>query len=164
MTLEIKFEFDEPSLAKLDKAMKGLNFAIADKSLRAAGKPIVERAKMLAPSSRRSKSREKWSEKYRSKANYQNDSGKEIGLKYLKNPRGGVLYVGAKYPKGNKLQFSNPIKKRSRRVFYWGKDAGFSLPLDPDRFLVRAVRETKAAQLSEFNRAIDSALKEVGLG
>lgn len=162
MSVSITIEFDESQLAKLMQIPLLMRLGPAERVLKAMAKPVVAKGKALAPSSRASGTRKKWSQKYKKNANYQNDSGRSIGTKYLKNNRGGLMLIGGVHPKANKLNFDSG---KPRKVMYWKKDAGKTKRINPkDRFMQRAYDETRAEQLTAGNRQLEIELKELKLG
>lgn len=89
--------------------------------MEAYGKAIVPRAESLAISSRETGSRKKWSKRFRNDPKFASiDSRDHMGSKAAKS--GLAVFVGAKYPKGNKQQFIMPVKKGdSYTRYHWGK-------------------------------------------
>jgi hypothetical protein len=160
--MTITLEFDEAQLAKIMQIPLLMRLGPSERVLKAMSVPVVAKAKAIAPSSRRSGTRKKWSKKYKDNPAYQNDSGKQIGVKYLKNNRGGILIIGGKHPQANKQNYDSG---KPRRVFYWGKDAGKVKRIDPkERFMQKAYDETRGAQISAGNAQLDKELKELKLG
>ena len=166
MKLKVDVELDEASIAKMQKAWMMLNTKITDDCAKALAGPIVARAKQLAPSSRKTGTRKKWGKrvtKYFNPTTWaQDDSGKHMASKVQKTARGAWVIVGGKSPRANKLNF-NSNHEKGRKMMLWGKDSG-KVYKAPTNFMKRAFDETRSAQLTSFNSALDKALKEAGLG
>jgi len=162
MSLAIKIEFDEAQLAKLMQIPLLMRLGPSERVLKAMAKPVIEKAKAIAPSSRASGTRKKWSNKYKKNPAYQNDSGKHITSKFLRNNKGGLLIIGGAHPQANKQNYDSG---KPRKVMYWGKDAGKVKRIDPkERFMQRAYDETRGAQISAGNTQLEKELKELKLG
>lgn len=163
MSLDLEIHFDEAQIAKLLNIPLHLRLGPAERVLKAMAKPVVAKAKAIAPSSRRSGTRKKWSAKYKNNASYQNDSGKSIGFVYRKNDRGGYLVIGGLHPQANKQNFDSSDK--GRKVKYWGKDAGKVKRIEPkERFMQKAFDETRPQQIAAGNKQLEIELKELNLG
>lgn len=162
MSIKIDFTFDEYQIAKLTQIPELLRLGPAERCLKAMAKPIAERAKALAPSSQRSGSRKKWSAKFKNDAKWQVDSGKQMGIKTIRHNKGARVYIGAKWPKGNKQQFD--ASPKGRRHILWGRDTGRLRPRDNPHFLQKAYDETKSQQLKAFNDQLAIEIKELRLG
>lgn len=162
MSLEIEIHFDEAQIKKLLDIPLHLRLGPAERVLTAMAKPVVAKAKAIAPSSRQSGTRKKWSQKYKNNAAWQNDSGSHIGYVYRKTERGGYLVVGGKHPQANKLNFSHG---KPRNVVYWGKPAGITKRIDPkDRFVQKAFDETRSQQIAAGNAQLEKEIKELNFG
>jgi hypothetical protein len=169
MSLKIEIKFDENELKKLAKIPEFVRFQAGDRALRAMGKPVLEKALLLAPSSRQvapmsnsnKPSREKWGKKYKTDSKWQIDSGKELGQKVAKVQNGSILFVGANYPRGNKQQFNSSPK--GRKEVFWGRPQG-TIYKPPVRFMQRAFDETRSAQNSAFIRSLERSLRSMNLG
>ena len=163
MSLNIKIEFNDAMIAELMRIPDLLRLGPAERCLNAMAKPIIAKAKDLAPSSRGSGSRRKWSAKLKNDTQWSSvDSARHMGARAVKHNRGARIYVGAQYPKGNKQQFGSP--KKGRRVFYWGKDAGMTLLRPRDHFMQRAYDQTRGEQMSAFNTQLAKEIKELRIG
>ena len=162
MRLTLESSFDEAMLAKIMQIPLLMRLGPSERVLKAMAKPIVTKAKAIAPNSITSGTRKKWGKKYKDNAAWQISSGKHIKTKYLKNERGGVLIVGGDHPKANKLNFE---AGENRKVFYWGVDSGKVKRINPsERFMQRAYDETKAAQQSAGYAQLEKEIKELKLG
>jgi hypothetical protein len=169
--LSIKIEIDASLIRQLEDIPRMMKFAVADKCFAAFAKPIVERAKALAPSSRttgtRGEAGSKWGRKATKKFSgrasmLQYDSGKFIGSKVFKGATSTVLYVGATHPRGNKQQFD--ASKDGRQVYYWGRRQGSVKKQDRPNFLERAYTETQSAAYAAFRAQLAKQIKELRLG
>lgn len=162
MTLEIQITFDEAQIQKLLEIPLLMRLGPAERVLKAMAKPVIERAKSIAPSSRQSGTRKKWSKKYKDNPNYQEDSGKHIGMKYIKTERGGLMIVGGKYPRANKQNYEAGDK---RKIVYWGKKTSKIKRINPsERFMQKAFDETKQEQITAGNEQLTKEMKELSLG
>jgi hypothetical protein len=166
MSLEIEIHFDEAQIKKLLDIPLHLRLGPAERVLKAMAKPVVDKAKAIAPSSIKSGNRKKWGKnktKHFDPASWSaTESAKHIGYVYRKTERGGYLVVGGKSPASNKLNFDSG---KPRKVMYWGKDAGKTKRIDPkDRFMQRAFDETRSQQISAGNTQLEKELKELNFG
>jgi hypothetical protein len=161
MSMELKITFDESQLAKLMKIPVLMRLGPAERILKAMAKPIVVRAKAIAPNSRTSGTRDKMSSE--TKAKWPESGKNHIKMIYRKGDGGGYLVIGASDPLGNSLNFDS--SSRGRKVFYWGKDSGKIKRVEPSqRFMQKAFDETKSAQISAGNAQLEKEMKELNLG
>jgi hypothetical protein len=167
MTVELKIEFDEQQLAKLRRIPIMLRLGPAERTLKAMAKPIVAKAKAIAPDSNKPgrdgvPTRNKWSQKIKQGR----DGGhakNHIGFIYRKGENGGYLVIGGRHPKANSFNFD--ASKKGRRVFYWGKDSGKIKRIEPsERFMQRALDETRQAQITAGFNQLEKELRELNLG
>lgn len=162
MTLSIEIKFEQAQLDKLMQIPLLMRLGPSERVLKAMAKPVVAKGKAIAPSSRASGTRKKWSKKYKNNQAYQNDSGQHIGYVFRKNNGGGILVIGGKHPQANKQNFD---AGKDRKVMYWGKDSGKVKRVDPkDRFMQRAFDETRAEQITAGNAQLEKELKELRIG
>lgn len=162
MTMEIKIQFNEAMIEKLKQIPIMLRLAPAERILKAMAKPVVARAKAIAPSSVESGTRKEWSAKTAAKF-AANEGRKNIGYVYRKGQNGGYLMVGGKAPKANSFNFE--ASDKGRKVFYWGKDMGRVKRIDPSlRFMTRAYLDTRDAQASAGKQQLEKELKELKIG
>jgi hypothetical protein len=184
MTVKIELTFNTEQLKKLEQIPLMVRVQAADHCLHAMAEPVVEKAFRLAPRSLSTGTRLKWSKKLARSARWRINSGEYLGLKVIKHNKGGVVYIGAKYPKGNKQQFSVP-KKEQRTHYRWGKpgqeiqtvsragnkytytrqmkEKTLQFPTQ-DRFIQKAFDETKSQQLAAFNKAFANVIKGLNFG
>ena len=161
MSMDLKMTFDESQLAKLLKIPVLMRLGPAERIVKAMAKPIVIRAKAIAPNSRTSGTRDKMSPE--TKAKWPESGKNHIRVIYRKGDGGGYLVIGANDPLGNSLNFD--ASDRGRKVFYWGKDSGKIKRVEPSqRFMQKAFDETKSAQVSAGNAQLQKEMKELNLG
>jgi len=161
---DIQFKLDATQLEKLSKIPIFVRQAVIDKAMPAMARPIMEKAKDIAPKSLETKTRDKWSKNIKNPPtknfNYvtwsKDQSADHMGYRTYKNPDGVGLKVGSKGPKGNKQRFNQG--HRGRRVVYWGKKQNFSYR-PRERFMQRAYDETIPQQLTAFETALRRAME-----
>ena len=166
MTVELKIEFNDQAIQQLRRIPILLRLGPAERTLKAMAKPVVDRAKAIAPSSVKSGSRKKWGKNKTAKFDpaswAQNEARNNIGFVYRKGENGGYLVIGGKSPNANSLNFDSG---KRRKVFYWGRDAGRVKRIEPsERFMQKAMDQTKSAQESAGFKQIEKELKEMQLG
>jgi len=166
MTVELKLELNDQAIQQLRRIPILLRLGPAERTLKAMAKPIVDRAKAIAPSSVKSGSRKKWGKNKTAKFDpaswAKNEARNNIGYVYRKGENGGYLVIGGKNPNANSLNFDSG---KRRKVFYWGKDAGKVKRVEPSqRFMQKALDETKSAQESAGFKQLEKELKELKLG
>lgn len=172
--LKITIDFDAAILRQLEDIPRLLKYKVIDRCAADFARPIVARARELAPSSKKTGSRgnggSKWgrraARKFSGRASMlQHDSGDHIGSRVYRGERATIIYVGAKYPRGNKQQFNNSVK--GRKVVYWGKtpqEGKAFRPLPRPTFLEQAYTETQSAAYAAFRAQLAKQIKELGLG
>lgn len=139
---------DEVLQKQFDMIPKLEQGKVLDKVVAAGSKPVIERARALAP---RSKGKSKRSKSQAAKADWSYPLWKTIGRVIRKyNNRYGLAVVGPGWPKGNKAYFNTSPKGRVRKL--WGKDpapeSGLSSVAPQVRnWIVQAFDETKSQQL-----------------
>lgn len=176
MTLSIEIKFDQAQIDKLMQIPLLMRVGPAERVLKAMAKPVLDKAKALAPSARKAAAyvlkdtrtnREKEGARTTAKfvgrsANSVDDSGKHLGSVFRRNNRGGILIIGGKHPKANKQNYD---AGKQRKVMYWGRNPGITKRIDPkDRFMQKAFDETRSAQISAGNDQLAKELKELNLG
>ena len=164
--MSIEININEQLLKDLEQIPLTLRVGPLDRCLKAYGQPIADYAKTIAPSSRSTGTRKKWSAKYKRNAAYQNNSGENFGVKVLKSAVGVV--IGAKYPIGNKQQFVHPFKRGDsyRKHILWGKkeaDRPLRFPRN-EQPIVKAVRTMQSAAEAAFRTQLEKEIKELKLG
>ncbi len=167
MTLDIQITFDEAQIQKLLKFPLLMKLGPAERVLKAMAKPVIDRAKSIAPSSRRSGTRKKMGKNVTDKfvgkaANTVDDSGKHIGYRFIKTERGGLVIVGGKYPRANKQNYEAGDK---RKIVYWGKKTSKIKRINPkERFMQKAFDETRTQQVTAGNEQLEKEIRELGNG
>ncbi len=162
MTIDIQITFDEAQIQKLLKIPILMRLKPAENVLKAMAKPVIDRAKSIAPSSRRSGTRKKWSRKYKDNPAYQEDSGRYIGRKFIRTGSGGLVIIGGIYPRANKQNYEAGDK---RKIVYWGKKTSKIKRINPkERFMQKAFDETLSQQVTAGNEQLEKEIRELGNG
>jgi hypothetical protein len=162
MTIDINITFDESQIQRLLKIPILMRLKPAENVLKAMAKPVIDRAKSIAPSSRRSGTRKKWSRKYKDNPAYQEDSGRHIGRKFIRTGSGGLVIIGGIYPRANKQNYEAGDK---RKIVYWGKKTSKIKRINPkERFMQKAFDETRTQQVTAGNEQLEKEIKELGNG
>ena len=156
---DIDFKFDEAQMKMLDAVPVQMLYHVLDKCMPAMAKPIIEKAKRIAPRSEVTGTRDLWgknkTEHFDPEVWKRDTSGDHIGSKVVKKGiDGSYIKVGSKSPRGNKQRF-NQMKYTARRVFYWGKDMGMTYT-PKERFMQRSYDETIPQQVAAFSAALAS--------
>ena len=161
MSIELRIDFDESQLAKIMQIPLLLRLAPAERILKAMAKPIVAKAKAIAPDSRKSGTRKRMSKK--TDAKWPETGRNHIGFVYRKSEGGGYLVIGGKSPKANSFNFDS--SKKGRKVVYWGRSSGLVKRVEPsERFMQKAFDTTRAAQISAGNAQLEKECKELQIG
>jgi hypothetical protein len=130
---------------------------VADKVLKAGAKPVVKRARQLAPRSTQA-DRDKRSDKQRGAADWDYPLWKTIAHVVRKYRTGGFAAIGPRWPKGNKAYFNTSPK--GRRQVLWGKPTGRTLP-QIRNWIVQAFDETKGQQLGAMKAKLKTVTNEI---
>lgn len=135
---------------------------VADKATRAGAKPIVKRARQLAPRSSQTGTDKKRSKSQRQSADWGIPLWKTIKQVVRKYSNGGATaVVGPEWPEGNKAYFNTSPK--GRRKFLWGRDTGEIAP-QVRNWIVQAFDETRTEQLAAMKRKLKTLMDEVWRG
>lgn len=166
MSVELRIDFNEAQLKQLLRIPVLLRLGPAERTLKAMAKPIVDRAKAICPSSVKSGTRKKWgknkTKKFDPTSWAKNEARNNIGFVYRKGENGGYLVIGGKSPNANSLNFD---AGKRRKIFYWGKDQGRTKRVPPsERFMQKALDETKSAQESAGFKQLEKELRELKIG
>jgi hypothetical protein len=133
---------------------------VAQQAVREGAKPVVKRAKELAPRSKPEDTRKR-SKKQKASA----DWNKKLHASVGSVTRGSGVYsfaiIGPRYPVGNKAYFNAP-RSGARRIVAWGRDTGRSKRATRN-WVVQAFDETRSQQLSAMKSKIRERISE-GLG
>lgn len=163
--MSISVQIQLPTDAELEQLLNMVpkleQYKIIDKAVDAASKPVVKRARQLAPRGKQA-DRDKRSRNQRGKADWNYPLWKTIKRVVRKYGRSyGVAVVGPEWPKGNKAYFFT--SPRGRRVFYWGRDAG-KTKATVRNWIVQAFDETKADQLAAMKASLIKSIDEAMRG
>jgi hypothetical protein len=168
MSVELKIEFNEAQLQQLLKIPVLLRLGPAERTLKAMAKPILVHGKAHAPDSHKpnknngTPSHDKQSKK--AKKDWPEQGKNNLGVVFRKTDSGGYLVIGAKKPKGNTLNFDSA--KGPRRHVLWGKTTLIRQRYTPpsERFMQKALDETKSAQESAGFAQLEKELRELKIG
>ncbi len=161
MSIEISIGFDEIMLRKIREIPLLFRLGASERILKAMAKPIVTKAKEIAPNSRTSGTRAKMSKK--TNAKWPESGRNHIGFVYRKNERGGYLMIGAKDPYANSFNFDS--SDDGRPVMYWGRSSGRTKRVDPkERFMMRAYLSSMSQILIEGKAQLEREVKELKIG
>lgn len=130
-----------------------------EKGLRPAAKVMRQRVKELTPRSSNTGTTKKWSQSTKQKRMGNKPLWKTASFRIWKSPNGTpYAFVGYKWPDGNKGHFVIEGKNNTRKVFYWGKDAGKVVQrMD---VLKRAFDETINSAASSFTAGVKAAVEK----
>lgn len=162
--MSVEITINEELIKALESISITLRSGPLDRCLKAFGEPIARYAETIAPRSKSTGSRNKWSSKYKKNAAYQNDSGDNFGVKVLKSAVGVI--VGAKYPKGNKQQFVHPSRKGNsyKRHVLWGKKVQSIRFQRSEQPAMKAFKAQQSAAEAAFRAQLEKEIKELKLG
>lgn len=170
MKTSVKVEYNSQRINRILNQIPVMVQASAyDKGLRPAAKVVQDRARQLAPSSKESGSRKRWSQKMRASRAGVKPLKQSIKTKVVRPGKNKVPYavVGPERPWGNIAHFISPLKKNTREVVLWGNRTGMMARKDND-FMKRAFDETKQQAARAFTRGVIAAvrakLKDLGRG
>jgi hypothetical protein len=158
MIAQVDFPSDDELKTMFGTVNTFEKFKVGDKTVRAAAKIVLKRARQLAPRDTKGWSKlrakkQKASSKWDAKPLW-----KTIKMKVVKGQSGGYAVVGPEYGVGNKAYFDTSPK--GRRVFYWGNDAG-KVRLMVRNWIVQAADETRAEQLAAMKVALTEAVEQL---
>ncbi|MCA9130752.1 MAG: hypothetical protein KDB22_26885 [Planctomycetales bacterium] len=159
-----KLQFDAknlPSDAEINRMFDAVphldRFRVTDQVLRAGARPIVTRARQLAPRST-PEDRAKRSTKQKQAADWNYPLWKTIKYVLRKYSTSGVAVVGPEWPKGNKAYFNT--SPSGRRQYLWGRATGRIVP-QIRNWIVQAFDETKSQQLAEMKKKLRSVMDQI---
>jgi hypothetical protein len=124
---------------------------VADQTVRAGARPIVTKARQLAPRGDRTGTSKKRSKSQQAKANWNIPLWKTISMVVRKYAVNASAIVGPKWPEGNKAYFNTG--PGGRRQVLWGKVTGVTVP-QIRNWIVQAFDETKPQQLSAMKKKL----------
>lgn len=161
---KVKLTVKMPSDAELDRLFATApvleRYKVQDKAVRAAAKPVVNRAKQLAPRSSVTGTAKKRSKKQSGQADWSIVLATTIKAVVRKFSTGAYAKVGPDFPKGAKVHFNSAHVKGFRRAVLWGK-ATMVKPYRQDDWLKRAGDETVAMQREAMKASIKKSLDEM---
>ena len=151
---EIKRMFD--MVPKLER------YKVGDKAVRAGAKPVLAKAKQLAPRGN-ARDRDKWhGEKMRSRLG-ETPLKDTIKMVVKKVASGAYAVIGPEWPKGNKAYFNTSPK--GRKQVLWGRVTGTKVATIRN-WIVQAADETKSAQdaamQASLKKSLDEMMKSLG--
>lgn len=150
MAVFAQVKIDEQSFRQAEEDLVRLPLELRNKvltpALSSAAMPVVETAKQLAPDSKKTGSRDKWSKKVRDARSGTKSHKATIGKSSVRKYGDTLqaIYVGPLHPAGNLI---NVIGHPHRQVL-WGRVTGKTLP--PTQYLHTAAASTTAAQQAAF--------------
>lgn len=149
----VSIDGDDRVLGLLEQLPKSVLFVGGplDKAVQAALNTIARRARQLAPSSKRTGSREKQSKKTRAK--WPSTLRTTLRTKVIKLEFGRWGIVGPKNPQGNQAHF---MQEKPRRHVLWGKATMIKKYRIERNWITQAFDETT----SEQQTAIYESLKQ----
>lgn len=154
-----------PSDAELEKMFNAVpqleRMGVADKAVRAGGRPIVKRARQLAPRSSRTGTSKKRSKNQRTAADWDYPLWKTIKQVVRKYNTNAASVIGPEWPKGNKAYFNTSPK--GRRKFLWGRDTGEVVP-QIRNWIVQAFDETRTEQLNAMKVSMKKSMDKIWRG
>ena len=151
MANKLDIKIDLPNDAEIKRMFDAIpkleHYDVTAKAVRAGAKPIVKRARRLAPRSTPA-SRAKRSASQRKNADWDYPLWKTIA-QVVRKPRRSASYsvVGPKWPKGNKAYFNTGPGGREQVL--WGKRTGKIIP-QIRNWIVQAYAETKTQQATQI--------------
>jgi hypothetical protein len=153
-----------PTDAEIERMFKAVpileRYAVQSKVVRAGAKPIVKRARQLAPRSTnapagpyrdRRSNRDKRSKKQRGEADWDYPLWKTIKQVVRKGKFASLAVIGPEWPKGNKEHFNT--SPGGRRQVLWGTHTGKIVP-QIRNWIVQAFDETRPQQLQAMKRKL----------
>jgi len=153
-----------PSDADLNKMFNAVpileRHKVGDKVIREGTKPVVKRARELAPRDRVGHGKKR-SKNQQGAANWTIPLWKTIAQVVRKYDVRTTGVVGPKWPDGNKAYFNTSPK--GRKVWYWGKDTG-KTAAQVRNWIVEAFEDTKPQQLEGMKQKLKTVMDEVWRG
>lgn len=131
---------------------------VADQTVRAGCKPIVAKARQLAPRGDRTGTSKRRSKAQQAQANWNIPLWKTIAMVVRKYSANAAGIVGPKWPDGNKAYFNTGPS--GRKQVLWGKVTGVTVP-QVRNWIVEAFDETKPQQLEAMKKKLKALMAEV---
>lgn len=153
----VKVVIDENSFRQAERLLGRLDGEIRRKvlppALRAAASRAVERMKTLAPDSKKTGSRDRWSKGTRLKRIATKQHRKTIGVSTVRKYGLVVaVYAGPIHPAGNLI---NAIGHPHKQML-WGKPSGRTIAAN--EYVLRAGEQTRSQQQAVFEARIKSGI------
>ncbi len=162
--MEATVSFEKRGMDLLDQLPMLLRGTAFDKAMRAAAKPVVEKAKELAPQGNDA-DRKKRSKKQKASADWNVRLRSTITSKLSKRENGGTVVVGPSWPRGNKAHFDWGIRSfgKGREKVLWGKRTG-EVVRNEIHWLKRAGDLAKEQAIAAFEEEVRRAIAELTNG
>ena len=161
MSTYAKVEISEASFQAASAFLTRLEFemrtAVVDKALRKAAAPPIALAKQLAPDSKKTGSRDKWSRKTKAARASTKQHKQTIGASTVRHYGSGTMaiYVGPIHPAGNLI---NVIGHQHRQML-WGRASGQIIP--GTKYLKDAGEQTVPQQNAAFVNTVKSEVEKI---
>ena len=151
--MNIKVVIDEQSFRTAERVLGRLEGEIRRKvvppALRAAARVSAAAMRKLAPDSKKTGSRDRWSKKVRLARVATKQHKKTIGVSTVrKYGKVTAIYAGPIHPAGNLI---NAIGHPHKQML-WGKDSGKTVPAN--KYVIEAGEQTKRQQQAKFEEIV----------
>ncbi len=165
---KMQFTVKMPKDAELDRIFATIpvldRYKVTDKAIRAAAKPVVDRAKEIAPrSSRTGTAKKRYMKNAKDKTksyNWDYPVWRTIKATVRKYSAATFAAVGPAWPLGNKVFFNSAHIKGSRTEVLWGRRSGKQWR-QMDNWMKRAGDETAAQQRAAMLASLKKSLDEM---
>jgi hypothetical protein len=162
--MKMGIKLNLPSDADLNKRFDAVpileRHKVGDKVIREGTKPVVKRARELAPRDRVGNSKKR-SKNQKESANWTIPLWRTIAQVVRKYDVRTTGVVGPKWPDGNKAYFNT--SPAGRRVWYWGKNTG-KVAAQIRNWIVDAFEQTRSQQLDAMKQKLKSLMDQVWRG
>lgn len=161
MANKLDIRMNLPTDAEINRMFNAVpildRFQVTDQVVRAGAKPIVQRARQLAPRST-PEARAKRSTKQKAAADWDYPLWKTIKMVVRKYARVSVSVVGPEWPKGNKAYFNT--SPGGRKQVLWGRVTGVIVP-QIRNWIVQAFDETKPQQREAMRKKLRVLMDQI---
>lgn len=153
----ISVKIDDNSFRQADRLLARLPVElrrkIVPRAFRSAVVPATKRMRQLAPDSRKSGSRSKWSQKLRASRASTKQHKRTIGTSSIRRYGEVVaIYAGPIHPAGNLINvIGHPHKQ-----MLWGKDSGKTVAAN--QYVIDAGEQTKRQQQAVFEARVKAGV------
>lgn len=153
----IRVQIDENSFRQAERLLGRLEGDIRRKvlppALRSAARPAVNKMKQLAPDSKKSGSRDRWSKATRLKRVTTKQHRKTVGVSTVRKYGQVVaIYAGPIHPAGNLINvIGHPHKQ-----MLWGRPSGATIAAND--YVSRAGEQSKSQQQAVFEARVKSGV------